>query len=492
MLRRFFIPLTVLLVAVAVGLYFWLGTGGKPRSVRDAVPVEHYTLRNGLTLLVMPNARIPAVTHLLLVRGGGSDDPYGKTGVAHYIEHLMFSGTEANPAGEYERSVQRVGGTQNAFTTRDYTGYYATVPKAHLEMVMRLESDRFRNMRFTDAQAERELKVILEERNSRVENNPGALLAEQVDAITFLNHPYGRPLIGWQEDMQGLTGADAQRFFDRYYKPSNMVLLVAGDVEPKRVRAMAQKYFGPMAAGNAPARHWPKEPPLRLTRHAEMRDTKVQTPRLLRQYVAPSLKDGETAHATPLMVMAQYLGGGQTSLLYQRLVRESKLALSVSASYDPFAIGPGVLRISVVPREGVRRAELERALDATIEEALGQMPPEADAARAKTQLKAIAVFAQDGLEGLAELIGELYMLGLDEQVFYDWQDAIDAVTPLAMLDAAQAVLAPPRRVTAWLLPEGEAEEYALPPVAPAPVVEEAPVVDEAVEEESSAEADDAS
>ena len=473
MLRRFFIPLTLLLVAVAVGLYFWLGTPHAPRSMRDAVPVEHYTLRNGLTLLVMPNTRIPAVTHLLLVKAGGADDAYGKGGVAHYIEHLMFSGTEAHPTGDYERAVLRVGGQQNAFTTRDYTGYYATVPKDALETVMRLEVDRFLNMRFTPEQAKRELKVILEERGTRVENNPSALLAEQLDAITFLNHPYGQPLIGWQEDMEGLTGADAQRFFDRYYKPSNMILLIAGDVEPRRVRAMAQQHFGVLTAGQTPPRAWPKEPPLRLTRHAEMRDPKVQTPRLLRQYVAPSLKDGETEHAIPLMVMAQYLGGGQTSFLYQRLVREQKLAIGVSTHYDPFSIGPAVLRIHVVPREGVRRAVLERALDAAMEEALGHLPADTEVARAKTQLKASAVFAQDGLEPMAQLIGELYMLGLDEQAFYGWQDDVDAVTPMAMLEAAQFALAPPRRVTGWLLPEAEEEieepaEAALPQPAMEP------------------------
>lgn len=469
MLRKIFIPLTLVLITIAAALYFLFGTHHHgPRDVREAVPVEHFKLRNGLTVVVMPNARIPAVTHLLLVKAGGADDSYGKSGVAHYIEHLMFSGTEANPAGSYERAISRLGGEQNAFTTKDYTGYYATVPKQALEQVMGLETERLQHMRFTPEQAARELKVITEERNMRVENNPGALLSEQLDAITFLNHPYGQPLIGWAEDMETFTGADAQRFFDKFYKPGNMILLVAGDVEPRQVRKLAQRYYGALPAGLVPKRHWPKEPPLRLTRHAEMRDEKVQVPRLLRQYVAPSLKEGARAQVMPLALMAQYLGGGQTSLLYQKLVRDQKLASAVSVAYQEFAMGPGVVRIYATPRDGVSLATLEKALDVEIEAALGQTPPETDVTRAKTQLKASLVFAQDGLQPLAQLMGAIYAIGLDEQYFYGWTAEVDAVTSLEMLDAAQKVLAPNRRITGWLLPEENMAAPVAPEVTDAP------------------------
>lgn len=460
MLRKFFIPLLVVLVTIAAALYFLFGRGHAPRDLREAVPVERSVLRNGLTVLVMPNARIPAVTHLLLVKAGGADDRTGKTGVAHYIEHLMFSGTEVNPAGTYERSIARVGGEQNAFTTKDYTGFYATVPTDALETVMKLESDRLQHMRFTPEQAARELKVITEERNQRIENNPGAVLAEQLDAITFLNHPYRQPLIGWAEDMATFTGADAQWFFDTYYKPSNMVLVVAGDVTPKQVRRLAQRYYGMLPAGKVPARQWPQEPPLRLTRHAEMRDANVQQPRLLRQYVAPSVQAGDRAKVMPLALFAQYLGGGQTSLLYRSLVREQQLASAVSASYDHngFDVGPGMVSITAVPREGVSVARLEKAMDAVIEQSLGTVPADADVQRAKVQMKAAVIFAQDGLEPLAQLMGALYMVGLDEQYFYNWSSEVDAVTGLTMLEAAQAVLAPERRVTGVLLPEQDAGE----------------------------------
>jgi zinc protease len=454
-LRRIFIPLTLVLVVIAAALYFMFGNSYAPRDMREAVPVEKFTLRNGLTVVVMPNSRIPAVTHLLLVKAGGADDSYGKSGVAHYIEHLMFSGTQANPAGTYERTVAKVGGEQNAFTTEDYTGYYATVPKESLETVMQLDSDRLQHLAFTPDQAARELKVITEERNQRIENNPEALLQEQLDAITFLNHPYHQPLIGWAEDMATFTGPDAQRFFDKFYKPGNMILVVAGDIDARHVRRLAQRYYGKLPAGSAPPRNWPLEPPLRLTRHAEMRDAKVQSPRLVRQYIAPSLKYGDTTQVMPLKVMAQYLGGGQTSLLYQSLVREQKLASSVSVDYDHFRIGPALVTIEATPRDGVPIEQLEKALDASIVQALGQLPPETDVTRAKTQLKASVIFAQDGLEALAQLMGAIYADGLDEQYFYSWSAQVEKVTATEMLGAAQAVLAPERRITGYLLPPEE-------------------------------------
>ncbi len=456
MLRKLFIPLVLVLFAIAALLYFLFGTRHTVRDVRDAVRVEQFQLRNGLTVVVMPNDRLPAVTHLLIIKAGGADDPYGNTGVAHYIEHLMFAGTKDNPAGTYERAVARQGGEQNAFTGYDYTGYYATVPRDRLEEIMQLELDRLQNLAFTPEQAARELKVITEERHMRVENNPGALFDEQLDAITFLNHPYGRPLIGWAEDMAQLRAADAQRFFNRYYKPDNMVLVVAGDVDVRQVRKLAQRYYGQLPAGKTAPRAWPAEPPLRLERHATMRDATVQTPRLVRQYIAPSLKEGASEHALPLAVLAEYLGGGVTSRLYQALVREQQLAVNVSAGYDQFRLGPSLLVISATPRDGVSLEALEAALDRELQQILQATPDAAAVTRAKTQMKAAAIFAQDGLQPLAMLMGSLYAIGLNEQYFYDWVEAVEGVSGPEMLAAAQHVLQSRRQVTGYLLPEKDA------------------------------------
>jgi zinc protease len=453
MLKRFFIPVLLVLVLIAGGLYWLLGhSSHRAQDVRKTVPVERFSLRNGMTVVVMPNDRLPAVTHILFVRAGGADDTYGKTGVAHFLEHLMFSGTKNYPEGAYDRSIARMGGEQNAYTTRDYTAYYATVPADQLQTVMAMDADRLMNLSFDTTRVKRELKVITEERASRVDNQASAVLSEQLDALTFLNHPYHHPLIGWAEDMKNLTEVDARNFFRAHYRAPDMVLVVAGDVDASSVRRLAQKYYGPMPAGQPSVRQWPQEPPLKLVRHAQMQDSKAKTPRLIRQYVAPSLNAGETAQAMPLSLMAQYLGGSSTSLLYRRLVVEQKLASDVSVSYDPLNVGPSLFRIVAVPVAGTSLETLEKALDGVLNEALAGTPAEADVVRAKTQLKAEVIFAQDGLGPLAHLMGELYMIGKDEQYFYGWSDAVNTVQTTDMLSAARQVLDPALSVTGYLLP----------------------------------------
>lgn len=477
MLKRFFIPVLLVLVIIAGALYWAFHDSGRPHDVRTAVPVERFTLRNGLQVLVMPNDRVPAVTHILFVKAGGADDPYGKSGLAHFLEHLMFVGTKNYPEGTYDRAISRVGGEQNAYTTRDFTAFFATVPKDELKHVMAMEADRLMNLQINEHYAKRELDVITEERNTRVENSAADLLSEQIDALTFLNHPYGRPLIGWAEDMKTFTAADAANFFKRYYRASNMLLVVAGDVKPSDVRRMALDYYGALPAGLAPQRIWPQEPPLRMVRRGAMEDDKAHESRLVRQYSAPSINSGATEQTMPLSLVAQYLGGSSTSVLYRKLVVEQKLATTVEAYYDPLAIGPATFRIWAVPTAGTSLKTLEAALDATLEQVLGSLPAEEDVARAKTQLKASVIFAQDGLEPLAHLMGELVMDGKDEQYFYGWSDAVDAVRATDMLDAMQRVLDPSRRVTGTLVPAGMSPDEA--PVVAAPVMQEEPVTDPA-------------
>jgi zinc protease len=452
MLRRFFIPLLLLLVAVAAGVYWVAGRTPHPHDVRAAVPVAHFHLGNGLTVVVMPNDRIPAITHLLFVKAGAADDPYGKTGLAHYLEHLMFAGTQANPEGAYARAIAKVGGVQNAMTTRDYTLFYATVPKAQLPMVMAMESDRLQHAQFDAVATSREMKVITEERAMRVDNSAVAQLVEQLDALTFLNHPYHHPTIGWAEDMAGLTGADAQAFFAQHYRASNMVLVIAGDISLRDARRYAQHYYGVLPGGAAPARDWPQEPPLRLVRHGEMTDAKAHAPQLLRQYIGPSLRAGQSADALPLALLAQYIGGGETGFLYEQLVRNQKLASAVSVTYDPLALGPALFRIRATPAPGVALPQLEQALDAALDAVRTMPPDDASLARAKTLLKADITFAQDGLTPLAHLIGGLYAIGFDEQYFYDLAAHIDATNAAAVNDAAKRTLDPMHRVTGYLIP----------------------------------------
>lgn len=464
MLKRFFIPLVVLLVVAAAAVY-WFAGNTRPKDIKQAVPVEHFTLGNGLAVVVMPNDRIPVVAEMLVVKAGGGDDPYGKSGLAHYLEHLMFTGTAHYGEGIYNQTINRVGGESNAFTTDDFTLFYATVPQKEIGSVLAMEADRLANLSFDLPRAARELKVITEERNMRVENNAEAQLTEQLDALTFLNHPYQHPTIGWAEDMATFTAADAQQFFAQHYRTGNMLLLLAGDITLSEAKRYAQQYFANLPAGQAPDRNWPKEPPLRLKRHGEMADEKVHEPRLVRQYIAPSVYAGDTDRTAALEVYAQALGGGLTSQLYDSLVRQQKIAVNVDVDYNPLKLGPAILRIDLVPAQGITLPQLETALDAAIAASVAAPLDEATLARAKTQLKAQTIYAQDGLTPLAHLIASLYALGLNEQYFYDWPNKIAAVSAAEVQQAASAVVQPERSVTGYLLPK------AAPMVAAAPQTE---------------------
>jgi zinc protease len=452
MLKRYFIPLILLLIALAAAVYFFMGTAEHDRNVREAVPVEKFSLSNGLQVVVMTNDRSPVVTHMLVVKAGAADDPYGKSGVAHYLEHLLFSGTKNFPEGVYDRSIARVGGAQNAYTTRDYTLYYATVPSAQLPMVMTMEADRFANLDISPTLAARELKVITEERMMRVENNPAAQWMEQLDALTFLNHPYHQPVIGWAEDMATFTPADAQAFYGQYYRPANMVLVLAGDVTLREAQRYAQRYYGGIGAGVKYARNWPKEPPVRMKRHGEMRDARVKQPRLMQQYVAPSVIEGGRAPALSLAVFAQYIGGSDSSVLYDALVRQQQLAVNISATYNAESIGPAVFRIGATPAPGVSVEQLDAAIHREMARVLAAPLDAVGIARAKTLLKADAIFAQDGLQSLGMMVASLYAIGLDETYFYEWSDQVAAITDAQVRDVAARVLVPAKAVTGYLLP----------------------------------------
>ena len=466
MIKKLFIPLVVLLIGAVAAVYFYASNSGESGyDIKQAVPVEQFRLRNGLRVVVMPNDRIPAVVHALFVRAGGADDPHGKSGLAHFVEHLLFTGTKDNPEGEYDRAIARLGGTHNAYTTRDYTTFYVAIAKEYLPQVMALESDRLAHLTLDKARAAREVAVIEEERKWRVDNRLPALLGEQMDAVLLLNHPYRQPLIGWAEDIARFKVEDARHFLARYYRPSNMVLVVAGDVTVEEVRKLAQQYYAPLRAGVQPTRHWPNEPQLRAERRVLLRDARAEETRLSISYVAPSTNHGDTEASLPLALFVQYLGGSETGFLHRRLVEEQKLATMVAAGYDNLAQGPGEVTVTMIPAKGVTVERLEEAYRTALGEALVAAPPAEAIRRTKTLMKAEAVFAQDGLEPLAHLIGQLYMLGLDEGYFYHWPDKVENVTSDAMLQAARATLQAQNSVVGVLTAEGAARPSPAPDAA---------------------------
>jgi zinc protease len=421
-------------------------------AVSEPVKVETFTLDNGMQAVVIPNHRVPAVSHMVWFRIGSADEERGMSGLAHYLEHMMFKGTDKLKVGEYSQTVSRHGGDHNAFTSYDYTGYYVNIAKENLPLVMGLEADRMVNLKVGDEEFLKEREVIIEERSMRTDNQPSALLREQLMAALFLNHPYHTPIIGWRHEMEALSREQVFAMYRRYYHPNNAVLVVAGDITAAELKPLAEQYYGALPAGELLTRDWTSEPKPVAERRVVLRDDKVLQPSFSRYYLAPSFVTGKTEHAIPLTLLAQVLGGSQTSRLYQDLVVRRQLATDAGIYYNGVDRGPSVFVVSATPAEDVQLEELEEAIDEVLAEALQNGVSDAELLRAKTQAKAEVIYARDGLQSLAYIIGQLYMVGLDEGFFNSWTDQIEAATAAELMTAARYVLTPERSATGYLLP----------------------------------------
>lgn len=414
--------------------------------------VESFKLANGLEVIVIPNHRIPAVSHMMWYRIGAADDPPGKSGLAHFHEHLMFQGTAKYKSGDYAEIISRKGGEQNAFTGADATSYYVNIAKENLPLVMELEADRMRGLKPEDKDVAKEKQVIIEERRQRVENNPDALLNEQVNAALFRNHPYHQPIIGWMSEMENLGKADVLKFHQSYYHPNNAILVVSGDITAAELKPMAEKYYGVLQAADIPLRRWNAEPAQNAARRIIMHHANVRQPEWSRTYSASSLAYGKKEEALPLFVLAQLFGGGKTSRLYQALVVEQKIASAVDTSYSGFNLGPAQFEITVTPEAAVSPEQIETAVDKEIEK-IKIGASDAEIVRAKSLLKAESIYARDGLTGMARIMGWLRIAGLDTDYFYLWPELIERVSTEEISGAAKNTLQMNQSVTAFLLPE---------------------------------------
>jgi zinc protease len=314
---------------------------------------ETFTLANGMQVVVVPNHRVPVVTHMVWYKVGAADEPAGRSGIAHFLEHLMFKGTKTLGPGEYSRILARNGGRENAFTSADYTAYFQTVALDRLELVMKMEADRMTNLVLTEKEVEPERLVILEERRQRIDNNPSSRLREIVDATLFLNHPYRIPVIGWEHEIRGLKLDDILSFYRHNYAPNNAILVVAGDITAAKLRPLAEKYYGVIPAVPRGPRVRTGEPPNHASRQVVLRDARVRQPAWSRSFLAPGYLVGATEHAYALEVLSEILSGGATSRLYRALVVEGKLAVSAGAMYDPDGLGPSRFVFYASPRPGV-------------------------------------------------------------------------------------------------------------------------------------------
>jgi len=431
-----------------------------PTAQAQQVPVTRYVLENGMEVVVIEDHRAPIVTQMVWYRVGAADEPVGKSGIAHFLEHLMFKGTEAVPDAIFSEVIEANGGDDNAFTSQDYTAYYQQVAVDRLPLMMEMEADRMRGLILDDAAMLTELDVVLEERALRTDSNPASLFSEQRDAAQFLNHPYGTPVIGWPDEVKALTLQDALDFYHLYYAPNNAVLVVAGDVEPEAVFALAQQYYGPVTPSpEITSRLRPQEPPQRAARRLEFRDDRVSNPYVIRTYLAPNRRTGEQEQAAALSLLADVLGGGGiTSLLGQRLQIEEEIALASGAFYSGLSYDPDTFGMYVVPKPGVTMEEAEARLDATLAYLLENGVDPSRLARSKATILADTIYAMDSQMGLAQRYGAALTTGLNTEDVAAWPDILQAVTEDDILAAARQVLDIRQSVTGYLMGTEEASQ----------------------------------
>jgi zinc protease len=412
--------------------------------------VAHFTLANGLELVIIPDRRAPVVTHMIWYKVGSADEEAGKSGIAHFLEHLMFKGTEKNPGG-FSQVIADVGGRENAFTSSDYTAYFQRVPGEHLARMMELEADRMTGLVLTDEVVLPERDVVLEEHNSRVANRPSSRLLEQIEAALFLNHPYGRPVIGWRQEIEKLNREDALAFYRRFYGPNNAIVVVAGDVDVDQVSALVQNTYGKIERRpEFGARVRPQEPLPAAARTVTLADPRVEQPTLQRFYLVPSATTARRGESEALDVLAHVLGGGANSRLYRTLVVERGLAVNAGSSYQGTALDATRFAIYGTPQSGVSLAQLEAGIDAVLTEISNGISAD-ELERAKTRLIADSIYAQDSQSTLARWYGAALASGLTVESVRDWPDRVRTVTADAVRDAAREWLDRRRSVTGYLV-----------------------------------------
>lgn len=435
----------------ALAALFAVITASAPASAGVFNPVT-FMLDNGMQVVVVTNKRAPVVVHMVWYKVGSADDPAGRSGIAHFLEHLMFKGTPTVPDGEFSKIVARNGGNQNAFTNRDYTGYFQKIAKDRLELVMGLEADRMVNLVLDDAVVMSERKVILEERRSRTDNNPSALWSEQLSAARYLAHPYRIPVIGWAHEIAGLKTEDILAFYRRYYAPDNAVLVVAGDITAEELRPMASRTYGAVPAAGIAARMRPQEPPHRAARRVELRDERVRQAEWSRTHLAPSYNAGDSEHAYALQVLADLLGGGSTSRLYRSLVIDQKVAVSAGAWYGATNLYLSQFGLYGTPAPGVDLGQLEAAVEAEVAALLTEGVSDDEVARVTARMVRGAIYARESLGTAARIFGAALTSGITVADVEAWPDRIAAVTAAEVMAAARAVLKPETSVTGLLLP----------------------------------------
>jgi len=376
---------------------------------------HEYMLANGLKIVVKEDHRSPVVISQIWYKAGSIDELNGTTGVAHVLEHMMFKGTKNISSGEFSKKIAAVGGRDNAFTSRDYTGYFQQLHKSKLALAMKLEADRMRNLILTEEEFAKEIKVVMEERRLRTDDQPHALVYEKMMSVAYQSHPYRRPIIGWMNDLENMTVGDAQEWYDRWYAPNNAVLVLVGDVDPKEVYSLAQKYYGEIKSRPIASLAL-RKPQTEVTQMGIKRlqiKAPAQMPYLIMGYHAPVLHDANADwEPYALQMLVGVLDGNGSARLNKELVRNQQIASSINADYDSTGRGPGMFFLSGTPSEGRSAAELESAIRIEIERLIDAGVTEKELRRVRAQVVSGHVFQLDSMFYQAMQIGQLESVGL--------------------------------------------------------------------------------
>lgn len=429
-------------------------TSAAPSEAAKLFDAKTFTLKNGLQVVVVENHRVPVVNHMVWYKVGAADEPAGKSGIAHLLEHLMFKGTKTIKPGEFSPLIARHGGQDNAFTSSDVTAYYENIAVEQLPLVMQLEADRMRNLVLDDKNVLTERSVVIEERLSRTENEPAALLGERLDNALWVTHPYRNPVIGWPDELGKLTRQDALDFYNKWYAPNNAILIISGDVTVAQVKALAEKYYGPLKSGPKIERARSRTLPPAAEVRIEMHHPRVAQATWRKVFVAPSCATAESPRQVlALQVLNELFGSGPTSRLYRAMVIDHKLAAAAGTGYSPTAVDWGTFGISFTPRPGVDIAAGEAVLQAEIDKLLTQGTTDAEVEQAKERLRAGVIYARDSLQGASNAIGYALATGRSLDQLERWPQDVAAVTTADVMDAARALFTSKASAVGLLLPE---------------------------------------
>ncbi len=429
-----------------------------PAHAETVFNAKHFTLENGMDVVLIENHRVPIITHMIWYKVGAADEPSGQSGIAHFLEHLMFKGSGDLKPGEFSKTISALGGRDNAFTSQDYTAYFQMIAAEHLETVMKMEAGRMNGLKPPLSEVESEHKVVIEERRQNIENNPRRHFFETMQAALFPNHPYGTPVIGWMSEMQAMTWEQAYAFYDKWYAPNNAILVVSGDVTLEELKPLAEKIYGVLPRENVPVRKRNIIPPLKGEIKLTFESEDIHQRTITRMYRVPSHRTENRTDSLALELLTEILGGDSTTRLYKKLVVEDAKAATIQLSYDPASYDDSTLWLHATPLDNVSAEELEAAIDEILTDFIKKGPTEQELTEAQNRMENAAIFARDSVTGPAMAFGyTLATGGTIDDVEY-WPDQIKLITTEQIQNVAERFLDPAQKgdghmVTGYMFPK---------------------------------------